>query len=65
MAVCAFFGCWIYSIAAFGWFLGLGLGWLPSYFIALIVYAVGPPLLILALFLAFILIAGSKLGFLG
>lgn len=32
-----FVGCWIYAIATFGWFLGLGLGWIPSLFIAYLV----------------------------
>lgn len=25
-----FIGCWIYCIAAYGFLLGVGLGWLPS-----------------------------------
>ena len=36
VAAITFVICWIYAIAAYGWFLGLGLGWLPSIFIALI-----------------------------
>lgn len=35
--ILTFFGCWIYCIASFGFILGLGLGWIPSGFIALIV----------------------------
>ena len=34
--VIIFIGCWIYSMFSFGFFLGLGLGWIPSIFIALI-----------------------------
>jgi hypothetical protein len=33
---CTFWGCWIYAIATYGWFLGLGVGWIPSLFIAYI-----------------------------
>jgi hypothetical protein len=29
-AVLVFIGCWIYCIAAYGFLLGVGLGWLPS-----------------------------------
>lgn len=36
---------WIYAISAFGFFLGVGLGWLPALFIALIVDALAIALL--------------------
>ena len=29
-----FVACWIYAIAKYGWFLGIGLGWFPSLVIA-------------------------------
>ena len=45
----AFLGSSIYAIAEYGWFWGLGLGWLPSIFIALIVALLWP---LLALLLA-------------
>lgn len=31
-----FVGCWIYAVVVYGWFLGIGLGWLPSFFIAVV-----------------------------
>jgi len=31
-----FLGCWIYAIQTYGWFLGGGLGWIPSFFIGLL-----------------------------
>lgn len=46
VGVVTFIGCWIYAIAAFGWFLGIGLGWLPSIFIALIAAYVWPLILL-------------------
>ncbi|NJC87316.1 MAG: hypothetical protein FIB02_02105 [Desulfuromonas sp.] len=30
-----FFGSWIYAIKTYGWFLGLGLGWIPSFFLGI------------------------------
>jgi hypothetical protein len=58
--ILTFFGCWIYCIAAYGFFLGVGLGWLPSGIIAAIVgFAVmllwAPALLLIAVGLIFIL----------
>jgi len=32
-----FFYGWWYAIAHWGWFLGLGLGWIPAAFISLII----------------------------
>lgn len=32
-----FIGCYIYCIAAYGFLLGVGLGWLPSGIVALLV----------------------------
>ncbi len=37
-AVAVFAGGWIYAISEWGWFLGLGLGWLPAFFIAVIAW---------------------------
>lgn len=31
-----FFGCWIYAVVEYGWFLGLAFGWIPSLIIAYI-----------------------------
>lgn len=48
-----FFGFWIYSIEAYGFFIGVGLGWVPSLIIALIVlnlaFLLWGPVLILAI----------------
>lgn len=48
VGVAAFFGCWGYAVATYGWFLGIGLGWLPSLFIAVIA-GVAWPLIAIAL----------------
>ena len=37
-----FIACWIYAIAAYGWFLGIAFGWIPSLIIAAIVGALWP-----------------------
>lgn len=52
-----FLGCWVYAIYEYGFFLGVGLGWLPAMFIAVIFGAIWPILLILLtlLFLALII----------
>lgn len=49
-----FFGCWAYAVYEYGWFLGLGLGWLPSIFIALAAGFLWP-------LLAAVLVAGIAL----
>lgn len=46
IATITFFVCWIAAIAQFGFILGLGLGWIPSYFIALIAYYLTPVILL-------------------
>ncbi|MCM2263748.1 MAG: hypothetical protein NDI73_00995 [Desulfuromonadales bacterium] len=33
VGVSVFFGSWVYAIKTYGWFLGLGLGWIPSIFL--------------------------------
>ena len=42
----SFITCWIYAIVHYGFFLGVGLGWIPSLFIAIIAGAVWPLLVI-------------------
>lgn len=37
-----FIGCWVYAIAAHGFLLGVGLGWLPSAIVATIVAILWP-----------------------
>lgn len=41
-AVLTFLGCWIYAIASWGFLLGVGLGWIPSFFIAIIAGFIWP-----------------------
>lgn len=47
-----FLGCWGYAIALWGWFIGVGLGWIPALMIAAIVAALFP----LAAFLTIIVL---------
>lgn len=37
-----FVGSWIYAISAYGWFLGLSLGWIPSLILAMFAAALWP-----------------------
>lgn len=41
-----FIGSWIYCIAEYGYLFGVGLGWLPSIIVAVIVGALWPLILI-------------------
>jgi hypothetical protein len=41
-----FIGCWIYAIVAYGFLLGVGLGWLPSAIVATIISFLWPLLVI-------------------
>ena len=56
--VITFIGCWIYCIAAYGFLLGVGLGWLPSGITALVVAALWP--LVAFLIVAAVLLIFSK-----
>jgi hypothetical protein len=38
----AFLILWGYAIATYGWFLGLGVGWIPSIFIAILIALIWP-----------------------
>ena len=49
LGVIAFFGSWVYAIFSWGFLLGFGLGWIPSIFIGLIAFALGPALLSLGI----------------
>ena len=61
VTLATFLGCWGYAIALWGWFVGLGLGWIPALVISGIVAFFFP----LAVFLAFIaIVAGGVLVFL-
>lgn len=37
IGIIVFFIGWIYAVGNFGFFLGLGLGWIPAIFVALII----------------------------
>ena len=57
-----FIACWIYAIVKWGFLLGVGLGWIPSFFIAVIAGFLWPLLaslllIALLLFICFIIIA--------
>ena len=41
-SVITFIICWIYAIASWGFLLGVGLGWIPSLFIAIIAGFIWP-----------------------
>ena len=41
-AVIAFIACWIYAIVSWGFLIGVGMGWIPSVFIALIAGFIWP-----------------------
>lgn len=36
VALAVFLACWVYAAAAYGWFLGISLGWIPSAFFAVV-----------------------------
>ncbi|MEO3474848.1 hypothetical protein AAFN86_23505 [Roseomonas sp. CAU 1739] len=48
-ALAVFAGSWIYCIATYGYLLGVGLGWLPSIFVAGIAAFLWPLIALLAL----------------
>ena len=52
VTVVTFLACWGYAIALWGWFVGIGLGWIPALVFAAIVWALLP----LAAFLTCIVI---------
>lgn len=58
----AFIACWIYAIVSWGFLLGVGLGWIPSLFIAVIAGFIWP-LLALALVVILVVIL-CKVAFL-
>lgn len=55
-AVITFIVCWIYAIASWGFLLGVGLGWIPSLFIAVIAGFIWP-LLVLVLLIGLCVVA--------
>jgi hypothetical protein len=55
-AVITFIVCWIYAIGSWGFLLGVGLGWIPSLFIAVIAGFIWP-LLAMALIIGVCVVA--------
>jgi hypothetical protein len=49
VGVSVFFGSWAYAIKTYGWFLGLGLGWIPSFFLGFMAGMFWPIAIILIL----------------
>ena len=49
VGISVFFGSWVYAIKAYGWFLGLGLGWIPSFFLGIMAGMFWPIAIILIL----------------
>ena len=41
-AIIAFLASWVYAVMSWGFLLGVGLGWIPSFFIAIIAGAIWP-----------------------
>ena len=50
VTVVTFLGCWAYAVSIWGWFIGIGLGWIPAAVFATIVAWLFP----LAVFLTMI-----------
>lgn len=63
VGVVTFFGCWIYAVATYGWFLGLAFGWIPSLIVAGIATLLSPIIAILLLIgvvVLFVVLAKSQ-----
>lgn len=54
-AFITFIGSWIYCIAAYGFLLGVGLGWLPSIIVAVIAGALWPLIALAIAVIAFLI----------
>ena len=55
-AVITFIGCWIYCVAAYGFLLGVGLGWFPSLIVAVIAGALWPLIVLIVIIILAIVI---------
>lgn len=51
VGVITFIGCYLYSIAAYGFLVGLGLGWLPSAIAGFVAGLLWPVIAVAALWL--------------
>jgi len=49
VGISVFFGSWVYAIKTYGWFLGLGLGWIPSFFLGILAGMFWPAALLIIL----------------
>ena len=58
--VISFIGFWIYCIAAYGFLLGVGLGWLPSAIAASLVSIFWPVIVLGIVVIAYFIFAHSK-----
>jgi hypothetical protein len=54
-----FVACWIYSVQEWGFLLGVGLGWIPSFFVAIIAGFVGPALLFIGIIIFAVAVIGE------
>lgn len=61
-AIITFIGCWIYTIAHYGFFLGLGLGWIPSLFIAALAGLIWPLIAVVLTIGIIIVVIGLIVG---
>jgi hypothetical protein len=51
----AFLCFWAYAVATYGWFLGLGLGWIPAAFLGVLAGLLWPLVLLAALGVAWMI----------
>lgn len=49
VGISVFFGSWGYAIKSYGWFLGLGLGWIPAFFLGIMAGMFWPAALLIIL----------------
>lgn len=57
--VIAFLAAWLYAVTAYGWFLGLGLGWIPAAFIGVVAGFLWPLIALAVAGLAILLLKGG------
>ena len=57
--VISFTVSWLYAIATYGFFLGVGLGWLPSAVIAFVAGLLWP-LIVIAIVLLILIVCGAR-----
>jgi hypothetical protein len=57
--IIAFIAGWIYAVMSYGWFLGLGLGWIPALVVGVIAGLLWP-LIAIAIFLLVLLVMSEQ-----